>query len=104
MSSQPKHMTKVVNDLTWHWVEQGEGPAVVLLHGIPESWRCWEKQMPVLSQQFRVLALDLKGYGQSDKAEGDSISCPSAWSVMSGAVSRFITMTRETPCTISGTV
>jgi len=71
MSSEPKHMTAVVNDLTWHWVEQGEGPAVVLLHGIPESWRCWEKQMPVLSQQFRVLALDLKGYGQSDKAEGD---------------------------------
>jgi len=64
-------MTSEVNGLTWHWVEQGEGPAVVLLHGIPESWRCWEKQMPVLSEQFRVIALDLKGYGQSDKADGD---------------------------------
>ena len=71
-----KHCTAIVNGLNWHWVEAGDDaaagrPAVVLLHGIPESWRCWEHQMPVLAKQFRVIALDLKGYGQSDKAEGD---------------------------------
>ncbi len=70
-TSSPRHQTATVDGLNWHWVEQGEGPAVVLLHGIPESWRCWSRQIPLLSRQFRVIALDMKGYGQSDKAEGD---------------------------------
>lgn len=66
-----QHKTAEVNGLKWHWVEAGNGPPVVLLHGIPESWRCWEHQMGPLSKQFRTIALDLKGYGQSDKSEGD---------------------------------
>ncbi|MGD9868150.1 MAG: alpha/beta fold hydrolase [Hyphomicrobiales bacterium] len=66
-----EHHEAVVDGLKWHWVECGKGPAVVLLHGIPESWRCWHKQMPVLASQFRVIAIDMKGYGQSDKSEGD---------------------------------
>jgi pimeloyl-ACP methyl ester carboxylesterase len=49
----------------------GAGDPVVLLHGIPESWYCWHNQIPVLARQFRVLAIDLKGYGQSDKRDGD---------------------------------
>ena len=49
----------------------GSGDPVVLLHGIPESWQCWHKQMKVLSKQFRALSLDLPGYGQSDKQEGE---------------------------------
>jgi len=55
----------------WHWVEMGSGDPVVLLHGIPESWRSWHHQIPVLAKQFRVLAFDLKGYGQSHKTDGD---------------------------------
>ena len=66
-----RHHTKTVEGVRWHWVECGEGDPVVLLHGIPESWQCWRHQMPKLATQFRVLAFDLKGYGQSDKAEGD---------------------------------
>lgn len=69
--SEFTHKKATVNGLKWHWVEMGKGPAVVLLHGIPESWRCWHEQMPLLASQFRVIALDLKGYGQSDKSEGD---------------------------------
>lgn len=65
------HRTTTVDGLKWHWVEEGTGPAVVLLHGIPESWRCWRHQIPVLSQQFRVIAPDMKGYGQSGKPNGD---------------------------------
>ena len=49
----------------------GSGDPVVLLHGIPESWQCWKHQMPKLATQFRVIAFDLKGYGQSGKEEGD---------------------------------
>jgi pimeloyl-ACP methyl ester carboxylesterase len=64
------HYKKTVNGLDWHWVEEGTGPAIILLHGIPESWRCWQHQIPTLSKQFRVIALDMKGYGQSGKPKG----------------------------------
>ena len=43
----------------------------MLLHGIPERWACCHPQMLTLSQQFRVIALDLKGYGQPGKPDGD---------------------------------
>ena len=66
-----KHNFKTVSGVNWHWVEVGDGDPVVLLHGIPESWKCWKHQMPTLATQFKVIAIDLKGYGQSDKSEGD---------------------------------
>ena len=65
------HYFTNVNEIKWHWVEAGEGDPVILLHGIPESWKCWKHQIPKLASQFRVIALDLKGYGQSEKADGD---------------------------------
>jgi len=65
------HRTRQVDGVKWHWVEAGDGEPVVLLHGIPESWQCWKHQIPTLATQFRVFAFDLKGYGQSDKREGD---------------------------------
>ena len=57
--------------LTWHYVEAGEGEPVVFLHGIPDSWYQWHHQMAVISQTHRCIAVDLKGYGQSDKRPGD---------------------------------
>ena len=60
-----------VNGIKWHWAEAGDGDPVVLLHGIPESWKCWKHQIPKLATQFKVYAIDLKGYGLSDKKEGD---------------------------------
>ena len=73
MSVKMEIMTKssTVNGIKWHWAEAGDGDPVVLLHGIPESWRCWKHQIPKLATQFKVYALDLKGYGLSDKKEGD---------------------------------
>ena len=51
-----------------HLVEQGTGPLVLLLHGFPESWRSWRRQLPVLAEAgFRAVALDLRGYGRSSK-------------------------------------
>lgn len=66
-----EHHSIKVQGLTWHWVEMGAGDPVILLHGIPESWYCWHRQIPILASQFRVLAIDLKGYGSSDKSDGD---------------------------------
>ena len=63
--------SSIVNGIKWHWAEAGDGDPVILLHGIPESWKCWKHQIPKLATQFKVYAIDLKGYGLSDKREGD---------------------------------
>lgn len=48
------------------WVA-GEGPALVLLHGYPQSGIMWRKVAPELAGRFRVVVPDLRGYGESDK-------------------------------------
>ncbi|XP_017290041.1 bifunctional epoxide hydrolase 2 [Kryptolebias marmoratus] len=49
-----------------HYVEMGSGPPVLFCHGFPESWYSWRFQIPALAAAgFRVLALDMKGYGES---------------------------------------
>ena len=57
--------------LTWHYVEAGEGEPVVFLHGLPESWYSWHYQLEALVGEYRVIAIDLKGYGQSGKPDGN---------------------------------
>ena len=65
------HRTEMVNGLRLHWVEAGEGPLVVLLHGFPEFWYSWRNQIPALADAgFRVVAPDLRGYNDSDKPAG----------------------------------
>ena len=55
-----------VNGLRMHYVEQGVGPLVLLLHGFPELWYSWRHQLPALAQAgYRVVAPDLRGYGQT---------------------------------------
>lgn len=53
-----------------HCVSQGSGPLVVMLHGFPDFWYTWRKQIPSLAKQFQVVALDLRGFNQSDQPEG----------------------------------
>lgn len=53
-----------------HYVSLGEGPLVVLVHGFPDFWYSWRHQMEVLSKQFRVVALDQRGYNKSDQPKG----------------------------------
>ncbi|MGK7889871.1 MAG: alpha/beta fold hydrolase [Leptolyngbyaceae cyanobacterium] len=43
------------------------GPAVILVHGFGASWGHWRKMMPILAQSCRVYAIDLVGFGASDK-------------------------------------
>lgn len=57
-----------VNGLSLHVEDHGSGPAVVLLHGWPDTAHLWRHQVPALvSNGFRVIALDLRGFGRSDR-------------------------------------
>src|SRR5690242_20318099 len=53
-----------------HYVTRGKGPLLVLLHGFPDYWYTWRKQMPALAEHFQVVAIDLRGYNESDKPKG----------------------------------
>jgi pimeloyl-ACP methyl ester carboxylesterase len=65
------HRFARVNGVRLHYVEAGAGPVVVLLHGFPEFWYSWRKQLPALAAAgFRALAPDLRGYNLSDKPAG----------------------------------
>jgi epoxide hydrolase 4 len=60
-----------VGEATLHYVEAGDGPMVVLLHGFPEFWYGWRQQIePLVDAGFRVVAPDLRGYNLSSKPEG----------------------------------
>src|SRR4051795_1364797 len=60
-----------VGDVQLHYVEAGDGPLVVLLHGFPEFWYGWREQIaPLVRAGFRVVAPDLRGYNLSSKPDG----------------------------------
>jgi pimeloyl-ACP methyl ester carboxylesterase len=65
------HRIFEVNGIRLHGVEAGRGDLVVLLHGFPEFWYSWRHQLPVLAEAgFHVLAVDLRGYNESDRPAG----------------------------------
>lgn len=60
------HRYAKINGLDVHYVEQGTGPLVVLLHGFPHTWFSWRHQIgPIADAGFRVVAPDMRGMGQT---------------------------------------
>ncbi len=55
------------NGINLHYVTQGEGPLMLMLHGFPEFWYSWRKQIPEFAKDHKVVAIDLRGYNDSDK-------------------------------------
>jgi epoxide hydrolase 4 len=53
-----------------HYVSAGEGPLVLFIHGFPDYWYSWRHQMAGLSGDFRVIAMDQRGYNRSDAPPG----------------------------------
>jgi pimeloyl-ACP methyl ester carboxylesterase len=52
-----------------HAVVGGDGPPLLLIHGWPGSWYYWRLVMPALARDFKVIAVDQRGIGLSDKPE-----------------------------------
>ena len=67
-----KHEYIITNKVKLHYVTQGEGPLMLMLHGFPEFWYSWRHQIPEFAKNFKVVALDLRGYNDSDKPQNQS--------------------------------
>jgi haloacetate dehalogenase len=65
-----KDASVTVDGIRIHAVKGGSGPALLLLHGHPQTHAIWHKVVPALAERFTVIAADLRGYGDSGKPPG----------------------------------
>jgi pimeloyl-ACP methyl ester carboxylesterase len=61
------HRYATINGIRMHWVEEGDGPLVILCHGFPHLWFSWRHQIPVIAAAgWRVVVPDMRGMGQTE--------------------------------------
>jgi epoxide hydrolase 4 len=73
-----------------HYVTNGAGPLVVLIHGFPDFWYGWRNQIPALAKYFQVVAIDLRGYNRSDQPKGvENYTCDKLVSDVDAIVKHF---------------
>ena len=63
-----EHHSAHLNGIKQHYVRAGSGPAVMLLHGWPQTWYEWRHVIGLLGTEFAVVAPDLRGFGYSSKS------------------------------------
>jgi 3-oxoadipate enol-lactonase len=56
-----------INGIDMYYEEVGKGEPLLFIHGLGSSTRDWELQVPVFSDRYRVITVDLRGHGQTDK-------------------------------------
>ncbi|PSN12120.1 epoxide hydrolase [filamentous cyanobacterium CCT1] len=66
----PQHGFLDTNGVRLHYVSRGQGPLMLFLHGFPEFWYSWRHQLDYFADRYTCVALDLRGYNDSDKPEG----------------------------------
>lgn len=68
-----QHGRAEINGIWLHYVRGGENTAqpLVLLHGFPQSWVMWRLVLPALMERYHVVMVDLRGYGDSAKPDGE---------------------------------
>lgn len=65
-----KHHHVQLNDISYHFVTTGVGPAVLFCHGFPDLWRGWHNQMAaVAAQGYLAIAPDMRGFGETEAPE-----------------------------------
>jgi len=85
-----EHRVVETNGVRLHCAVDGAGPLVIFLHGFPESWYSWRHQLAALAPHFRVVAPDLRGYGESDKPAGvQAYALPQLVADVAGLVRAF---------------
>ena len=63
-----EHRYVAANGARFHVASAGEGPLVLFLHAFPQFWWTWRRQLTALAEAgYRAVAMDLRGYGASDK-------------------------------------
>lgn len=72
LESSWQHQYITTNGVKLHYVTQGEGSLMLMLHGFPEFWYSWRHQIPEFAKNYKVVALDLRGYNDSDKPKNQS--------------------------------
>jgi pimeloyl-ACP methyl ester carboxylesterase len=63
-------MIATINDIRLSFIDEGRGLPILFVHGFPLSRAIWQPQMEALSKKFRVIAMDLRGHGESDAPAG----------------------------------
>ena len=81
VSGAPNLPERFTNTFTSHYIDTGEvrlhaviggdGPPLLLVHGWPENWYAWRMLMPELARDFKVIAVDQRGIGLSDKPQDE---------------------------------
>ena len=67
-----EHSFIKTNGINLHYVSQGKGKLMLMLHGFPEFWYSWRHQIAEFASDYRVVAVDMRGYNDSDKPENVS--------------------------------
>ncbi|MFC5973571.1 alpha/beta fold hydrolase [Halomarina salina] len=65
----PVHSKVSANGIDVHYVREGSGLPLVFLHGWPEFWRTWRRNLTPLSESYDVVAPDLRGFGATEKPD-----------------------------------
>lgn len=82
-----------------HYATMGEGPLVVMIHGFPDFWYSWRHQMETLALDFRVVAIDQRGYNRSDQPAGEE---PYGMRHLTGDVAAVIRHFGESSAIVAG--
>jgi epoxide hydrolase 4 len=62
-----EHHYALIQNQSLHYASQGQGELLLFLHGFPQYWQAWEKQLTFFSKDYRTVAVDLRGFNLSSK-------------------------------------
>src|SRR5262249_39232668 len=65
----------IVGGRSIRYVDYGNGPPLILLHGLGGCWQWWLECLPALSRHSRVIGIDLPGFGHSDPLPASATMC-----------------------------